>query len=408
MNDLLDHLRALNPVDADTVEIPARLADRVLRPGRAPRRTTRRLRVSLCGLALTGAICVVVLLLPSGRAGTPDLAARAYAATAGDAIVHWRTEQFSFSNGRETDHQRSEGWARGGVTHIARYEVRHADARLVDDTATANGRTRVYSSGTDDYTAFPAVKGQPVSPLSGGDPFANFRKAYRAGRLKQVGPHRYAVELSGFDDSGVSAVYDLDPATALPRTFTLDTTTSDAGRHYANRLELRFTTYEQLPLTAANDAKLRLFPHPGAGPKDDPPARHFTVLRGDQRPGPGAQRLIAAIVAPNNHLALDAAGARAISPGHYLIPGRGYVCLAVRATQGFGTVCATVAQAVRHGVGAGTPAAGITVAVPDGVKALRARLHGGRSATVTVRGNGAMLPPGTYDWVFVKSAAARR
>jgi hypothetical protein len=120
------------------------------------------------------------------------------------------------------------------------------------------------------------------------------------------------------------------------------------AKRYENRLVMRFTVYERLPFTPANRAQLRLLAHPGAGPKDDPAADHFAVLRGDRRPGPGALRPI------------------------------------------------------QHGIAVGTPKTGKTIGVPDGVRALRARESGGRSETVAVRGNVATLPFRAYAWRFVR------
>jgi hypothetical protein len=402
VTDLLDELRDANPVDPTTLELPAGLAARVLDAAAGQSRRARRLRLPSSILAAAAAVCVVVLLLPGGRGGTPDLAARAYAATTGVGIIHWRTEQFSYSNGHETDHQRNEGWTGDGVTHVVRYEVRRGKARLVEDSRTADGRSRIYAAASDDYMTVAAAKGSSADPLAGGDPFAIFRRAYRTGKLTRIGSHRYAVDLPGGDNAGYTATYDIDPATALPERFTLTSSTSNAGRRDDNRLVLRFTIYQRLPLTSGSRAKLSLFAHPGAGPKDDPAAAHFAVLRGRRRPGPAAMRMISVVAGQDRQFGLDANGARAIGRGHYLIPGHGYICLSVLGAKGFGTDCVTVAQAVGHGVSMGTPAVGITVGVPDGVRALRTRERGGRSETVPVRHNRAMLPSSAYAWQFVR------
>jgi hypothetical protein len=295
-----------------------------------------------------------------------------------------------------------EGWARRGVTHLLRYEVRRGKARLVDETRTAEGRWKTYLASSDDYLSGTEPRGNSANPLASGDPFATFRRAFRTGKLSKVGPQRYAVDLPGNDDNGISAIYDLDPETALPKSFTVSSSTVSHGKRYDNRTLMRFTTYEQLPFSQANRVKLRLLPHPGAGPKDDPAADHFAVLRGDRRPGPGALRSIKMLASHMQHFALDADGARAISPGHYLVPGHGYICLATSNANGFGAGCATVAKAVRNGIGTGTPTAGLTVGVPDGVKALRARMRGGTFETVPVNNNGAALPFSAYAWDFVR------
>jgi hypothetical protein len=216
--------------------------------------------------------CVAVLQLAGGRGGTPDLAARAYAATTGNGVIHWRTEQHNYSDGHDIEHLRIEGWARNGVTHIVRSRVRRGEARLIDDRRTAGGRSKTYIAAADDYISGPGPTSSSANPLAGGDPFAIFRRAYRTGKLKQVGPERYD-----------------------------------------NRLVMRFTAYERLPFNRTNRAKLSLLAHPQAGPKDDPPADHFAVLGGDRRPGPGALRAIQGLTGQQGQIALDAAGARAIT-----------------------------------------------------------------------------------------------
>jgi hypothetical protein len=404
VTDLLDELRDANPVDAGALEVPPRLSARVLRRAPADARRTRRLRVCLAVMATAAAVCVIILLLPGGRGGTPSLASRAYAATSGDGVIHWRTEQHTYLSGHQVEHRREEGWARNGVTHIVRYAVRRGNVRLIDDSRTADRRLRMYLASSDDYlsTRVPNGKGISTDPLASGDPFATFRRAFRTGKLTRLGPRRYAVDLPGDADDGISAIYELDPRTALPTRFTLSTSVVSRAKRYDNKLVMRFETYERLPFTPANRAKLRLLPHPGAGPKHDPAAAHFAVLRGARRPGSGAMRAINRLADQQQHFALDASAARAISPGHYLVPGHGYICLATSSSKGFGAGCVTIAHAVKHGVSTGNPVTGITVGVPDGVKALRARERGGKSETVRVHDNHATLPSSAYQWQFVR------
>ena len=403
MTDVLDDLRDANPVDADALEVPPRLTARVLgpAPARAPSRTQRR-RVPLAVIATAAAAFVAVLLAPGDRGPEPSLAARAYAATTGAGVIHWRTEWHDYSNGRHVEHQRIEGWARNGVTHTVRYDVRRGKARLTSDSRTTPARSRIYLAASDDYISTPASSNRTsADPLTNGDPFAIFRRAYRTGKLARLGPQRYAVELPG-DPDRTKAIYDLDARTALPRRFTLSTSNVSRGKRYDNKLVMRFTVYERLAFNTTNRAKLRLLPHPGAGPKDDPAANHFAVLRGDQRPAPDALRAIRGFARNVKQFELDAAAARALGAGRYLIPGHGYICLGIRSADGFGGACATVAQAVKRGVSAGTPAAGITVGVPDGVHALRVRIRGDKSDTVAVRDNHATLPSSAYGWDFAR------
>ncbi len=402
MTDVLDDLRHANPVDADALEVSPELTARVVGRSSARPRRTRRLRLAVAVLATAAATFLAVLLAPGERGPERSLAARAYAATTGEGIIHWRIERHSYSNGHHIDHQRVEGWARKGVTHSVRYTVRRGKARLTDDNRTTPKRSRTYIAASDDYISVPVSSSRTMAnPLAGGDPFAIFRRAYRTGKLRKLGPQHYAVELPG-NPKGASAIYDLDARTALPRSFTLTDSNVSLGKRYDNKLVMRFEVYERLPFTATNRARLRLLPHPGAGPKDDPAAEHFAVLRGDRRPRPGAVRAIRGFAGQVSQFALDAGGARVIAPGRYLIPGHGYICLGSSAGRGFGGGCVTIAQAVKHGIASGLPASGITVAVPDGVTALRARKRGGGSETVAVRRNYVKLPVGAYAWQFVR------
>ena len=222
-------------------------------------------------------------------------------------------------------------------------------------------------------------------------------------QLWLYGVARRVLDLPGVD--GLSAIYDLDPESALPERFTLTTRTVTGGKRYVNRLVLRFDTYERLPFTPASRANLRLLPHPGAGPTDDPAGNHFAVLRGDRRPDASAMRAIETFARHNDRMRLDAAGARVLGPRRFLVPGHGYLCLMTIDTGrfgGFGGGCTTVARAVERGSGSGTPEMGKVVVVPDGVSALRVRIRGGRRDTVAVSDNHSTLPFGAFAWQFVR------
>jgi hypothetical protein len=91
--------------------------------------------------------------------------------------------------------------------------------------------------------------------------------------------------------------------------------------------------------------------------------------------------------------ALDLDGARALGPDTWLLPGHGYVCLTVAIGNGGGSSCATIAKAKARGIGIGTgldiatPGSGHrTIAVPDGVRAVRARRDGGWRTYPVVHG----------------------
>ena len=418
MTDLLDLLRDADPVDADTIQVPDHLRARVLAatPARRPRWTRAPLRVSV-GLAVAAAAIVGLLLLGGGEGPAPSLAARAYAATAPRGILHWRTEMHNFVNGEDQEHTRVEGWSRKGVTHTTFSRVRRGKARPIFDTrAVAGGQTRTYDGSSDDYEIYRTPKRHSPNPLGfGEDPFAAFRDAFKKGKLKRVGRNRFSVRL-GNSSGAPTAVYDIDPKTALPTSLTTTSRTSEAGRTYDSRFVMRFVVYERLPYNESTRGTLRLLPHPGAGPKNEPATAHFAVLQTGEQPTAAALADIRRFASDNPKRRLDPDGARVLSPGHFLLPGNGYVCLVSRspgsglAGGGFGGGCSSVAHVLRRGIASSggrfvggkyvrTPT---TIVVPDGVSRLRLHIRGGITKRVAVRANHATVTGQTFAWDLLR------
>lgn len=119
--------------------------------------------------------------------------------------------------------------------------------------------------------------------------------------------------------------------------------------------------------------------------------------------GPGVLRSIRMLASHMQHFALDAEGARAISPGSSPATD---TSASPPPTPTGSAPAASRAKAVKNGIGTGTPTAGLTVGVPDGVKALRARKRGGTSEALAVNNNGAPLPFSAYAWDLVRWASS--
>lgn len=272
MTDVLEQLRDLNPVEPSSLQISSELRARALAAGSPP--LAQRRRSLTLGVSAVAAAVLVVLLIASTQSGAPELAARAYAATTGSGVIHWRTDLVSSVNGKVGSRQRVEGWTRDGVTHELRYDVVHGKPILQSDSRFAQARATIWIRAENAYLRVRASRSTRSNPLGSGDPFEIFRHAYRTGRLKKIGASRFHADLPGRsndDDDPALVYYDIDPRSALPVRLVL-TTPSRAGAVGAStiaqnvsRTVMTFAVYEELPFNAATRTKLRLLPHPGAG-----------------------------------------------------------------------------------------------------------------------------------------------
>lgn len=385
MTDVLDELREANPVDAEALDLPPAPS--------TPGRTRRRWQL----VTVAAAVGVAALALVLARGGSSDLAARAYAATNG-GIVHWRTEIVNRSNGRLFSRERVEGWATQWTTHVLHYDLVHGKARLTAETRLANGRARTWDAGSNDYSSYSASTPSGGIPSPMIDPFAAFRRAYREKRLAKVADNHYRMTF-GREEPKVSLDYELDPKTARPRRLTITSPNPTAGR--TNVTTVDFALYETLEVTPATRAKLALLPHAGAGPSTTPAAERFAALRDGAPPAAADERKLARMAHSLGRYHVDVAGIRVLAPGIWLMPGRGYVCMAVGNAQGTGGTCSTVDTAVRRGLDSGTPGGEVLIAVADDVTAVRARVPG-RWRTFPVKDGLARLPWPVYERRMVR------
>jgi hypothetical protein len=379
--DLLDDLRRADPVDRDALVVPEALRARV-RAASGPR--TRRTRRLVPAALLAAAVVAGALVLVLARGEAPDLAARAYAATSAKGIVHYRVDHDGYVNGRLSTQQSTETWTRGDVTHTLHFEriPPSSPPRLTLDVRESGRRTRTWSASQDRFFTSTRRKGvrRTASPIPDGNPLVAFRRAYRAGQLDDLGGGRFAVRLGqGF--AGMSLVYEVDPATALPRKLVLRQAIPAIPGLRPTALHgitvFRFTAYERLPVTAGTRAKLRLLPH--AAPEDVGSARSlFATLRTGAAPAAAEARQIARIAGSTASLRLDLGSARTLRAGRlWLVAGPDDVCLVRKGGGGFGMGCVALVATARRGISSGLKGATI-VAVPDGVRHAEVRLPGGR------------------------------
>ncbi|WP_027005463.1 hypothetical protein [Conexibacter woesei] len=406
MNDhLLDDLRAANPVpDPDALELPATLAARALAgpEPRAPRAPRRRLLPAAGVLAAAGAaVAFLLLALGGGGAGTPDLAARAYAASAAHGVTHWRIDMAGFdANGRQRSHQRQEGWKRGATMHVVWTEFHHSRPHVSFDYRQVGRRTRAWMSVSDTYndTTLPkrrTLTGEDVT-FRFGDPMVAFRLAYQQHRLRDLGGGRFGVVFKHISLGDV--VYEVEPETGRPLRLVL------SGNPKGTREVWTFTTYESLPDTQANRDRLLLLPHPGAGPGDEDPATWFRALRDGARP-PARWQAVIDKTAGARRFGEDPSTARVLTKDVFLVAGRHYVCmdsvsmpsgspkLARMLGPSLGGTCVPIKKALANGIAVGLGDSTI-LAVRDGVRAVDARRWTGAWRRFPVRGGYVRLPGG--------------
>jgi hypothetical protein len=406
MSDLLDELRDADPVDRERLEVPAALAARVSRArDPRPRKRLRPTVVTVVGVAAAVVIAVVVSRGDGG--GRLSLADKAYAATAGPGVRHWKISIRTFINGQPRGIvQRQEGWARRGTLHVLLFDGH----RLNSDVHQTPVKTRSWNAGMNDYIQMPAPKRRASGPGQLGDPFADFRRAYDAGQLVRVNATTYRMRANKQSFApGATLTYELDPQTALPAKSIVayargagpSRSAADGARY---RVVFTYDAYERLPDTAPNRAKLELLPHPGAGPSKTDARSVFAILRVGA-PLSGKQHALLegfAKYALFGRPRFDVSSARRGPHGVVLVAGDGYVGMM---RNGGGTL-ATVDTAVKRGMAISGSAVNrnhsMYVVVPDGVRAIRARLphHPWKSFPVTQ--NVAVLPNGGYHFSFVR------
>jgi hypothetical protein len=405
MTDLLDDLRAADPIAGGAAEPSPELRARALR------RPARRRRVVPVAVTAVAGLAVALLLLADGTREGPDLAARAYAATGGSGVIHWRVDDAILVSGHApTQYSHVDGWSSRGVTHVVFYDGGH----LETDIRTAGGRYREWDRVLGEYShgAVPTdERGLHETLNQFHDPIAALRTAYRAHKLVRLSATRYSVGVEH-----LSLVYELDPRTGVPQRLIVRYPTAPSLRRTIDLM--RFAVYQRLSATAANRAKLALLPHPSAGPSSASAVAHFAVLRHGPPLSSATMAKLRRVVSNMASFRLDVGAARRIARNTWLVPGRGFICIASASggpSGSMGIGCNTIPHVIRDGYGVGGPAAGALrrgrtddrsghtiVVVPDGVTALRLRQRGHPHGVVRVHDNAAELTGFGYTWTPIR------
>jgi hypothetical protein len=226
------------------------------------------------------AITIVLLALPSGGTTRLDVLAEARAALApvdgaithlvyvsrperGTAIPAVRTEQWSAA--------KPERWRYTWVQ--SRNVVRNGGKRI--EVSYAHGTEMEYYPASNRLRVIKGLRGQnrpTIYPL-GADPVATLRGMLDHGRLRDAGTAtvggREVRRLVGtrtraFGKTRVTTTleYDVDPATFAPVRARIELPIPHGAERYFILLDV--TTFERLPLNAANAKLLRVQPRPGA------------------------------------------------------------------------------------------------------------------------------------------------
>ena len=264
MNDVMDRLRAANPVLDDPAPPPVEPLLARLDPGPPPRR--RRNRPLVLALAATVALAAVVLGSEL-RSPDVDVVAEAREALGGtEGIIHMRVLEESFNADGSLvslSGTRPEVWV---ARDPLRLHVRQRSARSgnVFETAYADGVTKAVDTTTgkvetnrmdaEAQREFEAVDRNASLGQPGLDPVPAIRRLLAQGKLKHDG----STTFNGREVErlvGTDVEYLVDARTYAP--VRLATSATKNGRP-VNHYRITFELYEVLPLTPANEALLRI------------------------------------------------------------------------------------------------------------------------------------------------------
>jgi hypothetical protein len=260
MNDVMERLRAANPVLDDPVLPP--VEPLLVRLDPTPPR--RRHRALVLALAAAAALAAVVL---GTELRSPNVVAEAREALGGtDGIIHMRVLEENFNADGTLvplSGTRPEIWV---ARSPLRLHVRQRSARTGDvfETAYADGVTKALDTKTgkvettrmdaETQREFEAINRNASLGQPGLDPVPAIRRLLAQGELTHDGSTTFnGREVERLVGSQVE--YLVDARTYAP--VRLATSASKDGRP-VNHYRITFELYEVLPLTPANEALLRL------------------------------------------------------------------------------------------------------------------------------------------------------
>lgn len=289
MTDVLERLRADNPVCTGSAPSIDEVWARLERDSVAPRRRPRPARAVALGLLALVPVALVVIFALTTR-GSSRAPAASDTPGSGGVLVHYRTRTVirpvtisGVSSGYEIDV--AEVWVAGAWRHLVKTEQffsrsgRPAGAPQQLEDATDGRRLEHFVSGLlspagalEEGPAGPAGQQNAACPLivacpSGVsvDPLSEVRRLYRTGALVLMAKGR---RLDGHTvdqlktatrskvRSGVVTLMFVDPRSFMP----LEIITRLAGLVATTTI----SDYRRLPLTVSNRGLLRMRPHPGA------------------------------------------------------------------------------------------------------------------------------------------------
>ena len=263
MNDVMDRLRAANPVLDDPAPPPVEPLLARLDSAPPPRRWRNRPLV----LALAATVALAAVVLGSElRSPNVDVVAEAREALGGtEGIIHMRVHEENFNaDGSLVSRSgtRPEVWV---ARDPLRLHVRQLSrSGSVVESSYADGVTKAVDTGTGEVQTdrmdaatqreFEAVDRRASLAQPGLDPVPAIRKLLAEGKLK----HDSSTTFNGRKVErlvGTDVEYLVDAGSYAP--VRLATSATKNGRP-VNHFRITFELYEVLPLTPANEALLRI------------------------------------------------------------------------------------------------------------------------------------------------------
>ncbi len=267
MNDVMDRLRAANPVLDDPALPPVESLLARLDP-EPPQRQRRFKRPLVLAVAATVALAAVVL--GSELRGVDVVAeAREALGSETEGIIHMRVLEESLNADGSLvslSGTRPEVWVAHNPLRL--HVLQASRSGSVVDSSYADGVTKNVDSATgkvqtnrmdpETQREFEDIDGRASLQQPGLDPVPVIRRLLAEGKLKHDGSTTFAgreVERLVGSEGGVGVEYLVDARTYAPVRFATSPTKNGKP---VNSFRITFELYEVLPMTKANEALLRI------------------------------------------------------------------------------------------------------------------------------------------------------